>query len=221
MIKTCLKCLGVYGGGADEQDECRGWMYDSSVCHCSLSHMDKLHVLLISPRSNVSLLDGSTSTSMLRKNLERMLPRRTRWRLRQWWSYPSSEDEVHGIFHRALLHNFTNINSHLLPGFSCWKKNAQTKYMKDKNCNKILGIFREGSEARIFLSGLWGLWTMNLGACTCKWMRGLPQEDRRRGPQKEARLTGPGRLTNGLCYPNWVGSSPTFSLLHYVLVGIC
>jgi hypothetical protein len=62
---------------------------------------------------------------------------------------------------------------------------------------------------------------MNFGAWTCKWMRGLPEEDGRRGPQKEDRSTGPGRPVWGPCCPNCLGSSPTCSLLHYVLVSSC
>jgi hypothetical protein len=56
---------------------------------------------------------------------------------------PSSEDDVHGLYHRALLHKVTNNSPE---GFSP-VENAQKGILKDKNCNKISGIFREGSEA--------------------------------------------------------------------------
>jgi hypothetical protein len=69
-IKTYLDCLGLYGGGVDERVERRGWMGGSSVCPCGLSHVDKLRVLLMPPRNNVLLLDGATSSSMLRGNSE-------------------------------------------------------------------------------------------------------------------------------------------------------
>jgi hypothetical protein len=55
----------------------------------------------------------------------RVPPQRSRWHLQRWW-YSSSRDDVHGLFHRALLHKSTN-NS---PGVSFRKKNAQRKYME-------------------------------------------------------------------------------------------
>jgi hypothetical protein len=45
----------------------------------------------------------------------------------------------------------------------------------------------------IFLSGSWGLWMMNLWAWTCKWMRGLPEEDGRLGLNKKGRPADLGR----------------------------
>ena len=61
----------MYGGGADERVERQGWMGGSSVRPCgSVYHMDDLRVSLLPLRSMVLLLDGATSSSMLRGNSE-------------------------------------------------------------------------------------------------------------------------------------------------------
>jgi hypothetical protein len=62
------KCLGVYGGGADERVECHGGTGGSSMCPCgSVYRTDELHVLLMPARDSVLLLGGATSSSMLRE----------------------------------------------------------------------------------------------------------------------------------------------------------
>jgi hypothetical protein len=57
----------VYGGGADERVEHHGGTSGSSVRPCgSVYRVDELRVLLMPPRGSVSLLDGATSSSMIR-----------------------------------------------------------------------------------------------------------------------------------------------------------
>jgi hypothetical protein len=71
MIKLNFERLGVYGGGADELVERRGRTGGSSVCPYGLEYqMDELRVLLMTPRSKVSLLDGVASSSMLHGDTE-------------------------------------------------------------------------------------------------------------------------------------------------------
>jgi hypothetical protein len=66
-----LEHLGVYGGGANERVEHYGETGGSSVCpRGSVYHMDELHVVLMPPRGSVSLLDGATSSSMIRGDSE-------------------------------------------------------------------------------------------------------------------------------------------------------
>jgi hypothetical protein len=157
MMKISLECLGVYGGRANERVECRGRTGGSSVCPCGLSHMDKLRVILMPPRSSVLLLDGATSTYILRGDSERMLLRRARWCLGWWWSYPSSEDDVHGLFHCALLHKFTKNSP---GGFLPVEKMHKNVYGKTRIVTNFRGFLEKEVRHGFFwvvreVSGLW------------------------------------------------------------------
>jgi hypothetical protein len=64
-----LEHLGVYGGGADERVEHHGGT--GVVCpHGLLYRMNELCVLLMPPRGSVSLLGGTTSSSIIRGDPE-------------------------------------------------------------------------------------------------------------------------------------------------------
>jgi hypothetical protein len=63
--------LGVYGGGADEQVEHHGGTSGSLVCpRGSVYRTDELRLLLMPPKRSVSLLDGATSSSIIRVDSE-------------------------------------------------------------------------------------------------------------------------------------------------------
>jgi hypothetical protein len=104
--------------------------------------MDKLRVLLMPPRCNVSFLDGAMSSSMLRGDLEIEC-------LHEELDGTSGDDDILlGTMFMAFFIAPCCTNSQTtLPGVSCHKESI----WKDKNCNKFLGVFREGSEAWFFL----------------------------------------------------------------------
>jgi hypothetical protein len=108
--------------------------------------MDKLHVFLMSPRSSVSLLDGATSTSMLRGDSEIEC-------FYEELDGASDNDDI--LLSRMMFMAFFTMpcctNSQItLSGFLAGRKTHKESIWKDKNCNKFSGIFREGSEAQIF-----------------------------------------------------------------------
>jgi hypothetical protein len=148
--KQALKCLGVYGGRADERVKCRGWMGGSSMCSCSLSHMDKLRVLLMPPRSSVLFINNVTSSSVLRGDSE------IECFHEELDSTSDNDDCV--LLPRTMFMAFfiaprcTNSQT-TLPGVSCWYKMHKESIWRGKSCKEFSGIFREGSEAWIFLSG--------------------------------------------------------------------
>jgi hypothetical protein len=83
---------------------------------CGLSHMDKLHVLLMPPRSSLSFLDGATSTSMIREDSEIEC-------LHEELDGTSDDDDI--LLPRMMFMSFFNVlcctNSQTtLPGVSCW-----------------------------------------------------------------------------------------------------
>jgi hypothetical protein len=132
----------------DERVECRGRTDGSFVCPCGLSHMDKLHVLLMPPRNIMSLFDGATSSSMLHGDSE------IEYFREELDGTSDDGDHVRGRcswpFSSCLA---TQIHKRLSRGFLACRKMHKESIWKDKNSNQFSRIFREGSEAQIFLSG--------------------------------------------------------------------